>query len=263
MIPAALRSQAQGLRRRWEVLLTLAMAQLRDRFGRGHWQWLKWLLDPFAATGVYMLFVAVIVDRSEGPEGLIVACAVIPFQLVLQCILTGLTVVHERASLIQNLAFPRELLPAAVAITEGVGFAASLTLLPLMMLAYAIDPTVAIAWVPVVLALNLAIGLAGAYIATLFGAWYREMTPFFVSGVRILLFVAPGLVALSEITGSANELIRINPLTGLFEAYRSIFIYGESPAVWELGYPLIFCAVALAIYIPLMRREAPHLAKVV
>jgi ABC-type polysaccharide/polyol phosphate export permease len=264
MAPIAhLRTAARGVRARWEVLLTLAMAQLRDRFGRGHWRVAKWLLDPYAATGVYMVFVVFIVDRGSGDEGLIVACAVIPFQLFLQSILSGMMVLRERVSLIQNLAFPRELLPAAVTLTEGIGFAASLTLLPLMMIIYGVAPTVALVWLPVVLALNLVLALAGAYIALLFAAWYREMTTFMLSAVRILLFLAPGVVALSEITGRANELVRINPLTGLFEAYRSIFIYGEAPALWELGLPLLFSAIVMAIYVPLLRSEAPHLAKVV
>jgi ABC-type polysaccharide/polyol phosphate export permease len=254
---------ARSVRARWGVLLTLAMAQLRDRFGRGGWQVLKWLLDPYAATGVYMIFVAFIVDRGGGDEGMIVACAVIPFQLFLQAILGSLVVVRDRGSLIENLAFPRELLPAAVTLTEGVGFAASLTLLPVMMAIYGVVPTVALLWLPVVLALNLALALAGAYIGTLFGAWYREMTSFVISGVRILLFLAPGVVALSEISGRANDLVRLNPLTGLFEAYRSIFLYGESPAPWELGFPLLFSGIVIAIYVPLLRSEAPHLAKIV
>jgi lipopolysaccharide transport system permease protein len=260
---ATRRMVARRLRAQWDVLLTLAMAQLRDRFGRGHWQLLKWLLDPYAATGIYMLFVAFIIDRGSGDEGLVVACAVVPFQLFLQAILSGLTVVRDRGSLIQNLAFPRELFPAAVTITEGVGFAASLTLLPLMMAIYGVVPTAALLWLPVVLALNLALALAGAYVATLFGAWYRELTSFVISGVRILLFLAPGVVALSEITGRANDLVRINPLTGLFEAYRSVFLYGEAPALWELGYPVLFSAIVIAVFMPLLRREAPHLAKVV
>lgn len=258
--PAVLRSRARA---RWEVLLTLAIAQLRDRFGRGGWQLVKWLLDPYAATGVYMLFVAFIVDRGTGQEGLVVACAVIPFQLFLQAILAGLRTVRERASLIQNLSFPRDLLPAAVTITEAIGFAASLTLLPLMMIAYSVGPTAAMVWLPAVLGLNLVLGLAGAYIGTLFGTWYRELSTFFVSGVRIMLFLAPGVVALSEITGRANDLVRINPLTGLFEAYRSVIIAGEAPALWEFGYPLVFSVIVFAICVPLMGREAPHLAKIV
>lgn len=33
-------------RQQWDVLLTRALAPFRDRYGRGNWQLVKWLLDP-------------------------------------------------------------------------------------------------------------------------------------------------------------------------------------------------------------------------
>ncbi len=38
--------------------------------------------------------------------------------------------------------------------------------------------------------------------------------------------------------------------------------YGEAPEWWMLVYPLVFAGVLVAVFIPLYRREAPHLAKV-
>jgi lipopolysaccharide transport system permease protein len=250
-------------RQQWDVLLTLALAQFRDRYGRGNWQLVKWLLDPYAATGVYLTFVVFIVDRGGDAPGLVIACAVIPFQLFLSTIFNSLRVVSTRGSLIQHLNFRRDLLPASVTLTESIGFVASLTLLPLLMAIYGIAPTAAIAWLPMVLAVSLLLALAAAYPATLFGVWYRELTPFALSAVRIMLFLAPGVVALAQVTGRARELLRLNPLTGVFEAYRSIFLYGESPAAWELVYPTIAAGLVLAVFVPVLRREQAHLAKVV
>jgi ABC-type polysaccharide/polyol phosphate export permease len=78
-----------------------------------------------------------------------------------------------------------------------------------------------------------------------------------------LYFVAPGLIALSEITGRAHDLIRINPLTGLFEAFRDILLYGQRPAAWELLIPLGFAVVLLVAFVPVYRRDQVHFAKVV
>ena len=38
--------------------------------------------------------------------------------------------------------------------------------------------------------------------------------------------------------------------------------YGEAPAWWMIVYPLGFAAVMAAVFLPLYRREEPHLAKV-
>ena len=53
-------------------------------------------------------------------------------------------------------------------------------------------------------------------------------------------------MALSEIGGRAYDLIKLNPLTGLFEAFRAVLLYGERPAAWELAYPT-FVAVVLLV----------------
>lgn len=249
--------------RQGEIALSLALADLRDRYGRGRSRLLKWLVDPYAVCGVYLAFVVLIVDRGGEAPGLSVACAVVPFQLFLITTFNALQFARDRRSLIQNVSFPRSLLPAATTITETLGFAASLSLLALMMIAYAIAPTPAVLWLPAVLVVTIAFAMASAYPAALFGVWFRESVPLARSAIRVFYFLAPGVVALAQIPGAANELVRLNPLTGIFEAYRDVLLYGQGPAVWELLYPLAFSALLAAAFVPLFRREQRHLAKVV
>ena len=58
------------MQRRIHVLVALARADLRVRYGRGLWQVVKWLLDPFALVGVYLLLRVVIFDRGGEAIGL-------------------------------------------------------------------------------------------------------------------------------------------------------------------------------------------------
>ena len=254
---AVIRARRQG-----EVALSLALADLRDRYGRGRSQFVKWLVDPYAVCGVYLAFVVLIVDRGGAAPGLTVACAVVPFQLFLMTTFNALQIAKERRSLIQNVSFPRTLLPTATTVTETLGFAASLTLLALMMAIYAVAPTLSLLWLPAVLAVTIAFAMASAYPAALFGVWFREYVPFARSAVRVFYFLAPGVVALAQVPGAANELVRLNPLTGIFEAYRDVLLYGQAPAAWELAYPLAFSILLAAIFLPLFRREQGELAKV-
>ena len=60
-----------------------------------------------------------------------------------------------------------------------------------------------------------------------------------------LFFIAPGLVPLSEVSGSAHDLLPLNPLTGLFEAYRDVLLYGPTGA-WQLLFPIACGRVLLA-----------------
>jgi len=231
------------------------------RYGRGRLRFLKWILDPLAALGVYLLLVSIVLARGEDAVGLSLACAVIPFTLLMASVVNALTSVQLRGSILLNMGFPRMLIPIASVTTETVAFSASLVLIPVMMLVYGVGPTAAILWLPVALALTVVLALALAYPSTLFGIWYPELQPFAVSFARAAFFIAAGLIALDEVTGTARDLLPFNPLTGLFEAYRDALLYGHSPAAWELLVPLGAAVLVLAVSVPLYMREQSRIAK--
>ena len=236
---------------------------MRARYGRGPWSAIKWLLDPFAAVGIYLILVSFVLDRPGSAPGLSLACAVVPFQLVMMTIANALSSLETRRSIILNMAFPRNLIPASSAGTESVAFAASFSLIVMTMAAYGIGPTEALLWLPLVLAMNFALAVAAAYPAALLTIWVPDLRRFVASFVRTLFFVSPGLVALNQIPATTQDVIRLNPLTGLFEAYRAVFLYGTAPEAWHFAIPLAAAALLVAVFVPIFRREQRHLAKVV
>ncbi|MSO40721.1 MAG: hypothetical protein EXQ70_02265 [Solirubrobacterales bacterium] len=255
--PAAVQPTASRL----DVLWALTVSDLRARYGRGRVRMVKWLLDPFALLGVYLLLVVFLLDRPGNAPGLSLACAIIPFQVVTASVLNGMGAVELRRSIILNMAFRRQLLPLSSTLTECVAFGASLSMLAIMMAVYGIAPTVAILWLPVVIAVNVLVALGFAYPASLFGLFFTDLRPFAISLMRVLFFLAPGLIPLSQIHGVANTLVRLNPMTGLFESYRDVLQYGNTPQLWALAIPLAFAAVALIAFVPLYRREQRQFAK--
>jgi ABC-type polysaccharide/polyol phosphate export permease len=257
--PRGLRARA---RRAAEVLGTLGAADLKLRYGRGRSSTVKWLLDPIAATGVYLLLVEFVLDRPGGAWALSIACAVFPFQLVMMTIINALNAVRLRQPIISNMAFPRMLLPVSSTLTESVAFVGTLPVFAIMMVAYREWPEASVLWLPLLVLMTMVFAAACAYPAALIGLWFRELHNFVVSGVRTLFFLAAGLIALDQVHGLARDLLPLNPLTGIFEAYRNVLILGEAPAWWHVLYPLAFAALLLAAFLPIYRSEQLHFAKV-
>ena len=241
--------------------MALTRTDLRVRYGRGPLRRVKWLADPIAALGVYLLLITLVIDDAGVAPGLSVACAVVPFQLVIMSVANGLRAVELRRSIVGNMGFPRVLIPLAGTLTESVGFVACLVLFPLMMAVYGIGPTPAVLLLPLAIAMTLVVAVALAYPATLIGVWMPEMGPLLVAATRTLFFLAPGLVALDEVYGYTHDLLVFSPLAGVFETYRAILIYGEAPELWMLAVPLGYAAVLLAVFLPVFRREERHFAK--
>jgi lipopolysaccharide transport system permease protein len=249
--------------RRLDLLVALSASDLRARYGRGAWKSLKWLLDPFFATGVYLVLVTFVINRPGTAPGLSIACATVPFQLVIASVVNGLGSVQLRHSIVLNTRFDRSLIPLSGVITEAIAFGSALILLFGMMAVYRVPPTAAILWLPVVLAITFLFSVSVAYPASLVGLWYADLRTFVLSAVRTLFFLAPGLVALDQVPAGAQKWLKLNPLTGIFESYRSVLLYGHSPAPWELLYPTLFALVLLAVALPVYRREQRLFAKLV
>ncbi len=236
---------------------------MRARYGHGVFQLIKWIVDPFALVGVYLLLVVLVLNKPGHAPGLSLACAVIPFNLVLLSMFSAIAAVHGRQNIILNMGFRRTLIPLASVLTETIAFAASLLLLVMMMGIYRVAPTVSVLWLPVVVVVTLAFAVACAYPISLFGLWFPHLHTLAGSMVRTLFFISPGVVPLAQIEGRTHDLLKLNPFTGLFESFRAIFLYGHRPAAWELLYPLGFSAVVLALVLPIYRWEQTQFAKIV
>ena len=244
-----------------DLLIALTRSDIKLRYGRGPLRRLKWLLDPIAALGVYLALIALVIDAEGEAAGLSVACAVVPFQLLMMSVINALRAVDLRRSIIVNLEFRRMLIPVSSVMTEFVGFLGTLTLLPIMMAVYLVEPTPAVLLLPVMIAVCVALAVALAYPAALLGLWVPELLPFIVSIVRTLFFLAPGVVALDEVYGHTHDVLIANPVTGIFEGFRAVLLYGTAPELWHLLVPLAYAAALLAIFVPIYRREQRHFAK--
>jgi ABC-type polysaccharide/polyol phosphate export permease len=256
------RSTIASFRRTVDLLRALTEADLRFRYGRGSGRFLRWLLEPFALVGVYLLLVTFVLRRSGQAPGLSLAAAVVPFQFVILTVANAMEAIVVRRPILLNMRFERKLIPLSSTLTETSAFSASFLLIAVMMAAYRVAPTSALVWLPLVVLINVYLAAAGAYAASLLGLWLQELKPFLMSFVRMLFFLGPGLVPLSEASARAREILRFNPLSGMFEAYRSVFLDGHAPAAWELLYPLGIASLILVVFVPLYASEQSQFAKV-
>lgn len=251
-------SLARGL----HVLVALARSDLRIRYGRGLWQVVNWFVTPFFLVGVYVVL-RVILDRSGEAIGLSIACAVVPFQIILLSSISAMSAVSLREPILLNRRFELMLIPPSAVLTEALAFVTSFVLFPMMMLFYGVAPTAALLWLPLVVLATVILAIGASWPAALFGVWAPNISVFASQVLRIAFFASPGLVALSEVSEGVRNWIVFNPLTGLFESFRDVFINGDAPAIWQLAYPIGVGLALMAIFVPLYRREQRHFAKLV
>jgi lipopolysaccharide transport system permease protein len=262
--PAPVRSHLGGARRIVDLLVALTESDLRFRYGRGSWRFVRFVLEPFALVGIFLVVIVIVSPRPGHAPGLSVACAVIPFQYLMLTVTNAMGAVDWRRPIVLNMAFNRRLLPLSSVMTESASFVASFLVIVTMMAIYGVGPSSALAWLPLLVVVTVLFAASFAYPASLFGVWFaRGLRPFAQSFMRMVFFLGPGLIPLERTTGTTHTLLALNPLSGLFESYRDAFFYGHRPAAWQLGYTVLFALVLLAIFVPIYNRDERHFAKVV
>jgi ABC-type polysaccharide/polyol phosphate export permease len=245
-----------------DLLRALTEADLRFRYGRGTLRFLRWLVEPFALVGVYLILMTFVLRRPGEAPGLSLAAAIVPFQMVIATVTNAMAALDIRKPILLNMSFKRALIPVSSALTESMSFSASFLLFPVMMIAYQVTPTLTLLWLPLVIIVTLYVAVSAAYAACLLAVWLHELKPFLLSFVRMLFFLGPGLVPLAQTSADVRKILELNPFSGLFELYRDVFLTGESPAAWEFLYPIGIASVLLAVFVPLFRAEQRQFAKV-
>ena len=255
-------SRLGRLRRRADVLVALTRSDLKIRYGRGYWQLVNWFVNPFAQVGIYVLL-RLVLSREARTAPLSVACAVVPFQILVLTVESSMSAVSLREPVLLNRWFDRVLMAPSTVMTESVAFGASFALFPITMVIGGVAPGWHLLWLPVVMAVNLLLALGLAWPATLLGTWYPSLRVIASQVVRILFFAASGIIALREMSPDVARWVRLNPLTGLFESYRRTLLYNEPLSLAEIGYPAAVGLALTLLFAPVFRREQRHFAKLV
>jgi len=154
--------------------------------------------------------------------------------------------VVKNRDMIGKVYFPRLILPMAAVFGKLVDFAVAFVVLIGLLIYYGIMPTINVIFFPLlllILVLN-ALGV-GSFLAAL-AVQYRDVQYAMSFLVRILMYGAPVVYSVSEIPEKYQMLYALNPMVGVIEGMRSIFL-GTRPFPWD--WILIGGAASLVFFI--------------
>lgn len=241
------------LKRGWEVFTALVAAELRQSREFSLIGVVKWIIEPLSYMVVYFVLVATLMNRPQEAYPLFLLSALVPFRYFTGVVGECLLLVKRYADVITNLSIPTPVLPLVVMASEGLTLLIALGLFLPFLIAYEINPGGALFWLPV---LFLQVGMVTvglAYLASVVGLYFPNMRGPIQNLVRASFFLSSGLVSLSSIPGDRlPDLIRANPLTGMFDSFRAVFLEATSPDAFDLLYPMgagaLFLLVGGGVY---------------
>lgn len=253
-----------GTRRWCSALTALSLAELRNDRDLSLTGVFKWVLEPLSHVAVYVVLVDVIFGRGTPHYPLFVLCAVLPWQFFQGVITGSMSLVQRHGPVIGNCAFPLTVLPASLVVKEGSTFVVSvLVFLPIAGLLGA-KVSFSLLCLPLIAAVLVLLAAGPAFLGGLFGVYFPDFRVIAINLSRLCFLASTALVRPAEVPGDVlPDLLRLNPLSGIFNALRRVLMDGRPPAAGDLLWPaavaIVFLGVGLPLYVWRQREFAKEL----
>jgi ABC-type polysaccharide/polyol phosphate export permease len=245
-----------------DLFVTLTAAELRAEREFSLVGLARWVLEPLSYMLVYAVLLGAILNRPRFAFPLFLLAALIPFRFFTESVFRGMGLVKSYSTIIENRSFPREILPLVVVGSNAATFLLAMLLFLPFMVVYDAPFTLALVWLPVVVALLLLLSAGATYVAAIFGLYFPDYRGVAQNLVRVTFFASTALVPLEEVPGDRlPTLIQANPLSSIFDGMRSVLLAGRPPEAFDLLYPLIVGGVLVVGGLGLYRWRQHEFAK--
>ncbi len=147
-------------------------------------------------------------------------------------------------NLVTKVYFPREIFPFSAVIVAAVDSAVGAVLLAAFMVYYRVAITPAILFLPVVVLVQIAFTAGVALLLAMGNLFYRDVKYLFEVAITAWMFGTSVLYPLANVGGWAGVLLRLNPMSPIIDAYRSVLLLGQLPPTQPF---LVVTAVSLLV----------------
>ena len=217
---------------------------------------LWFFIQPIMTTAMYMVvFGGIAKIPTDGvPQPLFYLAGICMWQYFANCLNKTSGTFLANAGVFGKVYFPRLVVPLSYIASNLVKFAIQFTLFIVVYLYFAfftdthVQPNMYALLFPVEVALLAGLALGFGILFSSFTTKYRDLTFLLSFFVQLWMYATPVIYPISTITSPRIRMaMQINPLTGVFEAFKYGMLGAGSFSWGMLGYSAAFAAVLLLV----------------
>lgn len=244
----------------WDLLLAITARDLRVRYHGTFLSYFWWIARPLVLGLVLYFALNKVLALDVENHAAFLLSALFPWFWFQGALFASTGAFVGNAGLLTKVRFPRIILPLSLSLGTAFEFVVTLPVLAVILLATGIHPDWTwVVGIPALIALQLALlcGL-GILLATL-NVYVRDVTPGINAMLLVLFYLTPILYPLDQVPDGYRQLLMLNPLTPLIEAWRALFMEGELPGadVWPAA---LFAALAMGAGLWVLRVTGRNMA---
>jgi len=163
-------------------------------------------------------------------------------------------------NLVTKVYFPREVFPVACIAGAFVDFCVAMTVLFGLIGyfqwtgAWRFDPTPALAFVPIVIVVQVTLTVGLGMMLAMANLFYRDVRQVFGVAIQLAMFVSAVVVPVPADGSLLARVIGVNPLVPIIGAYRDCIMFGRLPDMTAFSYSAVVAAIAAVAGVGCFRR---------
>ena len=181
------------------------------------------ILQPLFMMVIFTIFFGRLANVGSAgiPYPLFALAGLVPWTFFSNSVTASSNSLVGSANLITKVYFPRLIVPAAALLAGLVDFVLAFFLLIGLMVYYQVVPTLHLLFFPVVVLLTALFGLGvGTWMSAL-NVKYRDVRFALPFLIQLWLFISSVIMPSSSLAPRWRWLLKLNPMSGIIEAYRS------------------------------------------
>jgi len=244
-----------------ELLWFSAYAELKAESARSYLGFLWWLLEPAMFMAVFWVVFGLVLGNRDPDFIPFLLVGLTFWQWLKSCITHGSHAIWLNIPLMRQVRLPVLLFPLTAVLSDTVKFAFIFAVLLVILWSLGHPPGWAYLALPLVFAVELLLGCAGALIAAAVVPFVPDIRFVIENAMMALMFLSGVVFSLASLPEPYAAWMAFNPVVGIIESARDILMRGQWPDWLLLAKAGIGSLVVLAFAVVLIMRLAPRYPK--
>ena len=242
------------------MIQSLVHKDLRGRYQASVLGFLWTFIVPLCQLGVYTVVFQYILQRDDIDKFyLYLFVGLIPWNFFSACLTGGSSCIIQQQSMVNKIYFPREVVPVAYVTSSFV----NMLYCEVVVIAVALFSGVpfsipGLLCLPLVMAVEYIFALGVTLIMSAVDVYFRDLEHILGIIAMAWMFMTPIMYSIDSMSAKVQTLFRLNPMTGIIQAYRDILYAGKVPQFSNLaicfGTGVVLLLIGFVVFGKLKRR---------
>jgi ABC-type polysaccharide/polyol phosphate export permease len=204
------------------------------------------LLNTIIFSIIFMKAVTIDVGM---PYPVYAYCGLLAWNFFASALRFSVTSLTANFNLVAKVYFPREIFPFSSVLVSAVDFLVGGVLLIALMIYWHTPVTSTVAFLPVVLVVEIIFTAGVALVLAMANLFYRDVKYLFEVAITLWMYASAVVVPIpiDKLSPWLRPILAANPMTAIVEAYRDVILRGTLPDPIRFGYAAAISVVILMV----------------